>query len=187
MRKDDFVDIEQMIPSIKIQMIYATPDNFVKKVVYPIAKCFLRRGTALKLLKVQEQLQAKNLGLLIYDGYRPLSIQKIFWELTPSKDYVADPSIGSKHNRGAAVDVTLITKVGKELEMPTKIDDFTEKAHRSFNQLPLKVRANRQLLEEVMLSCGFEPLAHEWWHFNDNEWMDYPIEDICLTELAKKI
>ena len=185
MRKDDFVDIEQMIPSIKIQMIYATHDNFVKKSVYPIAKCFLRRGTALKLLKVQKELQVLNLGLLVYDGYRPLSIQKIFWELTPNRDYVADPSIGSKHNRGAAVDVTLITKAGKELEMPTKIDDFTEKAHRSFKKLSTQVLTNRQLLEEIMMRHGFEPLAHEWWHFNDNEWMDYPIEDICLTELAK--
>lgn len=183
MKREDFVDLSVVAPSIVLDVKYATEDNFVGKQVYPVAKCFLRRGCLEKLLRVQETFEKMGLSLKVFDGYRPLHVQKIFWDLVPDKRYIADPAIGSKHNRGAAVDLTLVNADGDELAMPTPFDDLTERAHRDYMELSTDVMANRQLLEEVMLSNGFEPLPTEWWHFNDNQWETYPIEDRCLSTL----
>ena len=98
---------------------------------------------------------------------------------------MADPKEGSKHNRGAAVDVTLIDFDGRELQMPSLVDSMSKKSHRSYDQLPKEVIANRQLLEDVMINGGFLPIDSEWWHFDDSEWKKYPIEDICITELMR--
>lgn len=182
----DFVDIEKICPSIQLNLIYATKNNFTKEIQYPIAKCYLRRKVALKLAKVQVELEKLRLGLKIFDGYRPHSVTKKFWELLPDPRYIADPKEGSKHNRGAAVDVTLIDFDGHELEMPTAIDELSKKAHRDYDKLPQHVIANRQLLEDVMMNGGFSPIDTEWWHFDDHEWKKYPIEDICITELARR-
>jgi D-alanyl-D-alanine dipeptidase len=119
-------------------------------------KCFLRRKVAMKLDLVQKQLEKIGLGLKLWDGYRPK---------------------GSRHNRGAAVDLTLVDKEGKELRMPTDFDDFSIKAHRNFERLPKDVICNRQLLENIMCQHGFIPLATKWWHFDDSEGEKYPIED----------
>ncbi len=181
----DFIDIEKVCPSIQLEIIYATKNNFTKQVHYPIAKCYLRRKVAMKLAKVQAELEKLHLGLKVFDGYRPHSVTKAFWDLIGDPRYVADPAVGSKHNRGAAIDVTLVDFSGNELEMPTPIDEMTKRAHRDYEQLPQKVLANRQLLEDVMMSGGFLPLPTEWWHFDDSEWQKYPIVDVCLTELAR--
>jgi D-alanyl-D-alanine dipeptidase len=118
-------------------------------------------------------------GLKIFDGFRPLSVQKKMWEVFPHPGYVADPKKGSRHNRGAAVDVTLIRLAdGAELPMPTPYDDFTTKAHRNFNELPAEAILNRALLERVMAKHGFIGLPTEWWHFDDNDWERYPILDV---------
>lgn len=185
MKDDDFVDIEKICPSIRVDVLYATANNFVKKQLYPCARCFLRRKVALRLMKVQKELERLNLGLKIIDGYRPFSVQKIMWDFLPDPRYVAPPHLGSKHNRGAAVDVTLVDFEGNELDMGSSIDVFGEIAHRDYDKLPAKNLANRTLLEDVMVSAGFVPLPTEWWHFDDGDWEKYPIEDVCLLELEK--
>ena len=181
----DFVDIQSINPRILIDIRYATTNNFVGRPVYPCAKCYLRRKVALKLDKVQQQLEKIGLGLKIWDGYRPLSVQKIFWELVPDPRYVAPPDEGSKHNRGAAVDLTLVDKKGKEVRMPTDFDDFSVKAHLNYERLPKEVIYNRALLENIMRAHGFVPAQTEWWHYDDEESEKYPIEDQSLEELEK--
>ena len=176
-----FVDIEKFCPSIQVDVIYATNNNFTQKVIYPVARCFLRKGVAIKLALVQKKLEKINLGLKIFDGYRPLHVTQLFWDLIQDIRYVADPKLGSKHNRGAAVDVTLVDFEGKELLMPTPIDEMSVRAHRDYDLLPKKAIAHRQLLEEVMTEQGFIPLPTEWWHFDDQQWSKYPIEDICIS------
>ncbi|MGE5431904.1 MAG: M15 family metallopeptidase [Syntrophomonadaceae bacterium] len=157
---------------------YATANNFTHKVLYPTANVYLRKAAALKLHEAEKELISKyNLRLKVYDGYRPLSVQKKLWEIMPDSRYVANPKNGSRHNRGAAVDLTLIDSTGRELEMGTPYDDFTDKAHRDYRDLPENVLKNRRLLEDVMVKYGFEPLSTEWWHFDYSLWKNYSILD----------
>jgi len=181
----DFVDIEKVNPRIKVDIRYATKDNFTGQIVYPLSKCFLRKRTAWKLNKVQKELEKKGLSLKVWDGYRPLHVQKIFWNLVPDERFVGNPfGKGSKHNRGAAVDVTLIDLQGNELLMPSGFDDFSERASRDCLSTPSEAQANSKYLEELMYDQGFIGYPSEWWHYDDNEWESYPIEDISLEELA---
>jgi zinc D-Ala-D-Ala dipeptidase len=181
----DFVDIERVIPDIIADIRYATENNFTGKKLYSSPKCYLRRGVALRLAAVQSNLKRKRLGLKIFDGYRPRSVQRIFWKILPDDRYVAPPKLGSKHNRGAAVDVTLVDENAAELSMPTPFDVFTEKAHLDFFDLPEDVLQHRNLLQKFMKEGGFLPLQTEWWHFDDPNWEQYPLEDISLEELAR--
>ncbi|HPZ10338.1 MAG TPA: D-alanyl-D-alanine dipeptidase, partial [Candidatus Eremiobacteraeota bacterium] len=180
------VDIGKADPTIIIDLRYATEDNFTGKKVYSVNIAYLRPEVAKKLLKVQKKLKKIGLGLKIWDAYRPLSVQYKFWELVPDLRYVADPKVGSNHNRGAAVDVTLVDSKGKELPMPTEFDDFTEKAGRNYNKLPKEVIKNRKLLEDYMVSEGFLPLPTEWWHFDYKNIKDYPVLDIPLEEVKSE-
>ena len=179
----DFVDIEILDPTILIDIRYATTNNFTKEILYSLPKCFLRKKVALKLALVQKKLQKRGLGLKVYDAYRPHAVQKRLWEVFPDPKFVGDPAKGSKHSRGAAVDVTLVDREGNELPMPTPFDEFTQKAYRDFTDLPPAVLANRELLETVMKEEGFIPLPAEWWHFDDIEWDKYPLEDLSLEEI----
>lgn len=181
----DLVDIQSINSHILVDIRYATANNFIGKPLYNRSKCYLRQKVALKLDTVQKQLEKMGLGLKVWDGYRPLSMQKIFWEALPDPRFVAPPDVGSRHNRGAAVDVTLVDRVGKELKMPTDFDDFSSKAHRNYQRLPKEVLHNRMLLENVMCAQGFIPLPSEWWHFDDAEGANYPLEDLSLEELEK--
>ncbi len=180
-----FIDIEKFDPRIRLDIRYATANNFVSRAVYSMAKCFLREKVAKKLKSVQDVLAVQGLGLKVYDGYRPLSVQKLFWEILPDERYVGNPKYGSKHNRGAAVDLTLVDLHGKELLMPTDFDDFSEKAHLNCRDLPEEAIRNRDLLQKVMSENGFLGTDTEWWHFDDVEWTNYPIEDLSLEELCK--
>jgi len=175
----DLVDVQSINPRIRIELRYATPYNFTKRQLYPSGKrCFLRRSAAEKLDKVQQELETLGLGLKIYDGYRPLSVQKAMWAVVPDENYVANPAKGSRHNRGAAVDITLVRSDGSEVEMPTPFDDFTEKAHLNYAHLPDSVRRNRELLVSVMEKHGFKSLPTEWWHFDELGWERYEILDV---------
>lgn len=177
--RDAFVELNKHIPGIALDIRYATTNNFTGKVLYPSARCFLRRPVADKLRAVQQDLAPMGYGLKVFDGFRPLSVQRRMWEVFPHPGYVADPKKGSRHNRGAAVDLTLIRlSDGAELVMPTPFDDFTERAHRDFMELPEEVIRNRELLERVMTKHGFVGLRTEWWHFDDVDWKDYPITDL---------
>ena len=181
----DLVDIHSINPRILIDLRYATPNNFIGRPVYNCARCFLRRKVALKLDLIQKKLEKIGLGLKLWDGYRPLSVQKLFWNILPDERYVASPTIGSRHNRGAAVDLTLVDKEGRELRMPTDFDEFSLRAHRDYERLPKEVIYNRLLLENIMSEHGFIPLPTEWWHFDDIEGEKYPIEDRPLEDLEK--
>jgi zinc D-Ala-D-Ala dipeptidase len=172
---------------ITLDVRYATTNNFTGKVVYPSARCFLQEPAALALADVQVELERQGLGLKVFDGYRPLSVQKIFWNICPDTRYVANPAKGSKHNRGTAVDLTLVDiKTGQELIMPSGYDDFTEKAHRNYATMSSEARKNCKLLEDIMTKYGFVPMATEWWHFDWNDWKQYPILDVAFNELDKK-
>ncbi|MDD5482100.1 MAG: M15 family metallopeptidase [Kiritimatiellae bacterium] len=180
----DLVAVTSVNPRIRLDIRYATTNNFTGRQVYPSAKAYLRKTTALKLDNVQKKLENRKLGLKVYDAYRPLSVQKIFWEIVPDERYVADPKKGSRHNRGSAVDVTLVElDSGRELEMPSGYDDFTERAAYAFTNLPPAAVSNRALLRALMTECGFIPLETEWWHFDDAGWTICPVMDIPLENL----
>jgi len=179
----DLVNVEKVIPGIRLDIRYASTNNFMGKAVYSVAKCYLRQSTAKKLAVVQKELESMGLGLKIYDGYRPFSVTKKMWDLIQDERYVANPSKGSKHNRGAALDLTLVTKAGKDLEMPTDYDNFTDKAHWNYKDLPEQVIKNRALLRFVMEKHGFEGISTEWWHFNDSEWKKYEILNVEFETL----
>jgi D-alanyl-D-alanine dipeptidase len=180
-RSAELVDVQQAIPGIVLDIRYATTNNFTGQQLYPFSKCFLRRAAAEKLRAAQAELATLRYGLKIFDGYRPLSVQRKMWAVFPNPGYVADPKKGSRHNRGAAVDVTLIRLAdGAELPMPTPYDDFTERAHRNFKDLPEEVIRNRELLERVLTKHGFVGLPTEWWHFDDQDWRRYPLLDVDI-------
>jgi D-alanyl-D-alanine dipeptidase len=177
MDDERLVNIGALIPGIRLDIRYATVNNFTQRKLYPIARCYLRKRVAERLAEVQQELQAQGLGLKVFDCYRPLSIQKQLWALLPDERYVIDPRKGSRHNRGAAVDVTLVDLKGNELEMPTPYDEFSESAHRDYLLLPASALRNRDLLERVMTRHGFQGLPTEWWHFDAQGWEQYPILD----------
>jgi D-alanyl-D-alanine dipeptidase len=188
------VDIATVAPSIRIEIRYATANNFTGVAVYPVARCLLRRDAAQRLARVQEALSARGLGLKVWDCYRPFSVQRRLWKLVPDERYVARPVAGadgapvegSKHNRGAAVDLTLVRADGSALEMPTDYDDFSERAHRGDDRASASARRNAALLEQVMVAQGFEPLPTEWWHFDAPGWQRYPLSDRPLGEARTK-
>lgn len=178
------VDLEKFIPRIKLDIKYATKNNFAGIQVYNKAKAYLRLPAAIALKKVQADLNKKGLGLKIYDAYRPYSVTILFYEKVRDTDYVASPWQGSRHNRGCAVDVTIINlKTGKELEMPTKIDDFTLRAHPDYNDIPDTVKSNRTLLSSLMKKYGFTPFSTEWWHFDFSGWANYFLMDLNFEDL----
>ena len=177
MSRIELVNLADVDASFVIDSPYATADNVAKTKLYPKNELYLERSAAARLAKVQQRLRAEGLGLKIFDGYRPLRVQKQLWKILPDTRYVADPKRGSRHNRGCAVDVTLVDKDGTELPMPTKFDEFTEKAHHDYADLPIEVLRNRQRLKEAMMAAGFEPLATEWWHYDAPGWRKYPVSD----------
>jgi D-alanyl-D-alanine dipeptidase len=145
----------------------------------------LKRSTAIKLDAVQKELERINLGLKVWDCYRPLAVQRILWQILPDERYVANPEKGSRHNRASSVDVTLVDSQGEELPMPTGFDDFTPKAHHHYQKLPNQVIKNRELLKGLMEKAGFIPLPEEWWHYDDKNWKKFDILDIPFRDLLK--
>ncbi|MFN0057692.1 MAG: M15 family metallopeptidase [Planctomycetota bacterium] len=174
------IAIEEVAPSIVIDLRYATPRNFTGQILYGAPRALLRAPVARRLARVQDALRVRGVGLKVLDAYRPHSAQVRMWELVPNGDYVADPRRGSRHNRGAAVDVTLVNSAGQELEMPSGYDDFTPAAHRGAPGASSIARANSELLERHMRAEGFEGLPTEWWHFDAVEWREYSLLDISL-------
>jgi len=181
----DLVDIKEVNPRIVVDMRYASEDNFTKKKLYDSNTCFLRKSTAVKLDAAQKELEGMNLGLKVWDCYRPLAVQRIFWAILPDERYVANPKTGSRHNRASAVDVTLVDSQGKELQMPTGFDDFSPKADHRYQDLPGQVIRNRELLKGLMEKAGFIPLPEEWWHYDDEKWMQFDLMDIRFQDLLK--
>jgi D-alanyl-D-alanine dipeptidase len=182
----DLVDVAVLDPTIRLDLRYATAENFTGVAVYPAARCLLRHDAAARLARVQRRVRADGLGLLVWDCYRPFAVQERFWTLVPDERYVAPPVrrdglpvAGSKHNRGAAVDVTLVDGAGRPLEMPTGFDDFSARAHRGA-PASSAARANAARLEAAMTAEGFEPFPTEWWHFDAPGWEGYELLDVPL-------
>jgi D-alanyl-D-alanine dipeptidase len=174
------VDIRSVNTKIALDIRYATTNNFLKRKLYPVSRCVLRGAAARRLSQVQNDLAKKGLGLKVYDCYRPLSVQRLMWQVRPDPRYVANPARGSRHNRGAAVDITLVDRNGRELEMPTRFDDFTERAHRNYKGASAQAKKNSKLLEDAMKKYGFIPLPTEWWHFDAPGWDKFAILDVSF-------
>jgi len=185
----NLVDVKSIYPALLEEIRYATTHNFTSYTLYPYPAAYVRREVAAALQAVQEELAVEGLGLKIYDGYRPLSVQVKMWEILPDERYVSDPHKSKgKHTRGTAVDVTLIDKLGNELKMPTPYDDFTERAHRmSAIKWTPEEKANSLKLEAVMVKHGFIPFPFEWWHFDYKDWESCPPLDISFQDLAKGV
>jgi zinc D-Ala-D-Ala dipeptidase len=175
-RDDDLVDVAGVISDAVIDMRYATGDNFTGKGLYPVARCKLRRAVAARLAKAAKALRAEDRRLVLWDCYRPSSIQKELWKRVPDPRYVADPKVGSKHSRGAAVDVALADKDGNLVALPTQFDDFSEAAHRD-HALVGDAGAEARRLEKAMRDAGFKPLSTEWWHFDAPDSAKYALSD----------
>lgn len=177
------IDLQAL--SIPLDIRYATENNFMKKTLYPVAKAYLRAPAAYALSRVQRDLAARGLGIKVFDAYRPYAVTVSMWEPIKNPDYVADPSKGSRHNRGAAVDLTLIDlQTKEELPMPTPYDDFTARAAHAFTDLPEEAARNRAILREIMEKHGFEPLPSEWWHYDFNNWERFELMDVPMDQLA---
>ncbi len=179
---DDLVDIMELDSTIVVELKYATNDNFLQDTLYSANICLLRRAVAERLVKVHQSLRQIGMGLKIWDGYRPLSVQKKMWEKMPDPRYVANPQRGSNHNRGAAVDVTLVDLNGNELEMPTEFDDFSRRASSDYPFVSDPVKKNRTILQDAMQAQGFQAISSEWWHFNDKDCKKYSVLDVPLEK-----
>ena len=187
-REAHLVELIRLDNTIKLDIRYATDNNFVGKAVYPEARAFLQKPAAKALLRVHKKLKKQDLGLVIFDGYRPWAITKLFWEVTPEekRKFVANPEKGSKHNRGCAVDLSVYDlKTGQSIEMPSGCDEFTERASPDYTGGTQKQRQNRDMLRKLMESEGFTVNANEWWHFDYKNWEDYAIYDIAFSAIGK--
>lgn len=172
------VHLKDYSKDFEYDLKYATSDNFLKAKVYDCPACFLRLKTVKALIEANKEFVKKGYKIKIFDCYRPLTIQKKMWELVPNPAYVADPSKGSIHNRGGAVDITLVDTKGKELDMGTPFDFFGIEASHNYSDVSLKVKQNRALLKNTMLKNGFKSFESEWWHYNLKTAMSDKISDI---------
>lgn len=161
-----FVNLQDYSQDFAYDMKYATSDNFLKAKVYDCAECYLRLKTVTALIDANKKFRKKGYRIKIFDCYRPLDIQKKMWAIVSDPQYVANPAKGSIHNRGGAVDITLVDLQGAELEMGTSFDFFGKEAAHNYKNLSNKVKRNRKLLKSVMISSGFNPFDSEWWHYN---------------------
>lgn len=173
------VNLEKHIPNIVLDIRYATKNNFTGEVIYSEPLAFARKPIADALKKAQDSLNIIGFGLKIFDAYRPYSATVKFYEVYEDTNFVANPRYGSRHNRGAAVDVSLVNiQTGQELEMPTPFDDFTEKANPDYMDLPKDALKNRELLIGIMAHFGFSVYPTEWWHFDYAGWDKYPLMNL---------
>ena len=186
--KPDLVELVTLDATIKLDIRYATTNNFLGTPVYTEARAFLQRPAAEALLRAHRELKAQGYGLVIHDGYRPWYVTKIFWDAVPvdKRIFVADPASGSKHNRGCAVDLSLYDlKTGKEVDMPSGYDEMTERAYADYPGGTGEERARRQLLRQAMEKQGFAVIAKEWWHFDYKDWTQYPILNVKFEDLGQ--
>ncbi len=177
------IDIQKVNPNIRIDIRYATPNNFMKEALYPEARCLLRKEVAEKLSRVQQALEKQDLGLKVFDGYRPLVVQKKMWAKFPLEGYVANPAKGSNHNRGAAVDLTLVDSQGRELLMPSEYDEFSERAHRNYMKTTPDRIQNRQMLRHAMEKEDFTGISTEGGHFYFKNAKTYPVRALPFTSV----
>lgn len=176
-KDSSFVALKMIDTTFRYDMKYATLDNFLKEKVYDCPDCLVRYKTAQQLIKVNDSFKKLGYKIKFFDCYRPLSIQKKMWKIYPDKRYVANPVKGSNHNRGSAVDITLVNNLGDELDMGTPFDFFGRKAHHRYQNFPQEVLDNRKLLKLVMETNGFWSITSEWWHYNLAKSYQYKVSD----------
>jgi len=188
-REPDLVEIVRLDPSIRLDIRYSTANNLVGRPVYSEARAFLQRPAAEALVRVNRVLKEKGYGLLVFDGYRPWSVTKQFWDLTPAdkKIFVANPKNGSRHNRGGAVDLTLYDlATGREADMGGAYDETTARSFVTYDKGPKDALARRELLIDAMGNEGYFVYAFEWWHFDWKDWREYPILDVPFASLGPR-
>ena len=176
-QQSDFVRLKDLSSDFVYELKYATPDNFLKQAVYDCGECYLRKSTAEALVKANEAFKQLGYRIKLFDCYRPLSVQKKMWKILPGTHYVANPAKGSKHNRGAAVDLTLVDAQGKELNMGTPFDFFEKEAHHTYTQHSKEVLENRKLLKETLDKFNFKSIYSEWWHYEYRPEMQSKVEN----------
>jgi D-alanyl-D-alanine dipeptidase len=189
-RTPELVELLQLEPTLKLDIRYATANNFVGRPLYTEARAFLQKPAAEALQRAHQKLRQQGYGLLIFDGYRPWAITKLFWDVTPPKlhNFVANPRKGSKHNRGCAIDLSLFDwQTGQEVEMPGAYDEMTERSYPNYNGGTAAQRKARDLLRAAMEAEGFAVNEFEWWHFDYKDWRQYPILNLSFAELAQKM
>lgn len=175
---EPLVEVQTRISDVVVDLRYATDDNFMKKAVYPKdARCLLLERSTAMLEKAAKALREKGYRLKLYDCYRPRSVQYELWKVMPVPGYVADPKKGSNHNRGGAVDLTLVTLDGGEVEMPSPYDFFGKAAHHSFQGASAEATKHRELLRTTMESVGFKRNPMEWWHYDLPDAFKSPLRD----------
>jgi len=188
-RKPELIELIKLDPAIKLDIRYAASNNFLGRPVYKEARAFLQRPAAEALARANRKLREKGYGLLVFDGYRPWSVTKLFWDSTPQdkKQFVANPSQGSRHNRGCAVDLTLYDlRSGEEVEMPSAYDEFSDRAYPNYSGGTQEQRRMREALRDAMESEGFTVYEFEWWHYDYKDWKKYPILDIGFDQIRTK-
>ena len=171
-----FSNLSKLDPTIRLDIRYATTNNFTKAKIYGCPVCLLRPEAADAIVKAHNALKKKGFGLKMFDCYRPRPYQQRLWDKVPNPDYVTPPAKGSMHSRGAAVDLTIVDADGKELDMGTPYDFFGRQAHTDITDLPQQVLANRRLLRETLAAVGFKGIRTEWWHFS-YKGKDWPLSD----------
>ena len=189
-RPSELVELVKLDAGIRLDIRYATTNNFMGRPVYRQARAFLQRPAAEALVRANASLKPRGYGLLVFDGYRPWSVTKAFWDSATQAQrdigFVANPAEGSKHNRGCAVDLTLYKlSTGSEVTMPSAYDEFSERAFPAYQGGTAESRANRDLLRSAMEAEGFTVLKEEWWHFDYKNWREYRIQDIPFEELGQ--
>ncbi len=182
----DLVELVKLDTSIHLDIRYATSNNLEGRPVYTEARAFLQRPAAEALVKVNYELRKQGYGLLVFDGYRPWSVTKLFWDLTPKKDkiFVANPKEGSKHNRGCAADLTIYEiATGKEVQMTGVYDEMSERSYPNYTGGTAVQRKMRDLLRSKMEAGGFSVYEYEWWHFDFSDWKSYRIGNIKFSDI----
>lgn len=174
---EELVRVIDYLPSVREELAYATGENFTGQQVYDFYNAYLRYGTVKKLAAASAELEEQGLGILIWDGFRPVSAQKKLWDICPDPKYVSHPVTGTRaHCRGNAVDLTLCDlETGERLEMPTGFDDFSALADRDYGDCTDVAAENARLLERIMKKHGFKPYSAEWWHYTDTD--SYPVAE----------
>lgn len=184
----ELVEITQLDSTFKLDIRYATTNNFIHQKVYTEPRAFLQKPAAEALIQAHEEFKKLGFGIIIFDGYRPWWVTKKFWDETPDslKNFVADPSNGSRHNRGCAVDLTLYDlKTGNPLPMPSDYDEFNSSAHPNYAGATAEQTRNRDLLIRIMEKNGFLVYEYEWWHFDYKGWEKYQIENVKFEEIPQ--
>jgi CubicO group peptidase (beta-lactamase class C family)/D-alanyl-D-alanine dipeptidase len=186
LRKPQLVDLMQLPAKLKFDVRYATTNNFLSTVFYPEARAFAQQDAAQALLRAHQQLESEGYGLLIHDAYRPWYVTKMFFDATPAelRHFVADPSQGSRHNRGCAIDLTLYDlKTGEPVAMPSGYDEFSAKAYPGYPGGSSRSRWQRELLRRAMEAEGFRVYEFEWWHFDYGPWREYPVLNLTFDKI----